>query len=156
LFLPIPEPAGIIIGRSPKQGVKFLPFFRGLTSRERVDRLKEQNIEAKQYRELKPDLFLRLLAKIALGFAVANYGLGGFEPTVREVILRRDTNAYHWVGGITKEMDEFPPPSGKPLPHRIVAYERLIAGTRYIVVQLQLFAFLAAPGYAVVVGRVKG
>jgi HNH endonuclease len=155
LILMIPEPAGILLGRSPGQGVKFQPFVRQLGGRERVELLKQRGIEAKLYRELKPDLFLRLVAKIALGYAVASYGLDAFEPTVRDVILRRDTDPFHWVGGVTKEMNEFPTPSGKPLAHRIVAYKRDVAGTPHFVVQLQLLAFLAAPSYAVVVGKAR-
>lgn len=156
LILTVLEPAGILTGRSPEEGAKGYPFVRFIGGRERVERLKKQGIDSKVYREFKPDLFLRLIAKIALGITVAAYGLDSFEPTVRDIILRRDTNAFYWVGGVTKEMmDEFPPPSDKTVVHRIVGYKRDIAGVPYLVMQVQLFAGLGlgAPCYAAIVGK---
>jgi hypothetical protein len=104
LILIVFEPAGILEGRSPNEGAKGYPFIRFIGGRERGERLKEQGIDSKVYREFKADLFLRLIAKIALGFAVAAWSLDSFEPTVRDIILRRDTNLFYWVGGVTKEM----------------------------------------------------
>jgi hypothetical protein len=93
------EPAGILLGHSPDQGTKGIPFIREITGRDRVEALTAQGIkaltaqgvDAKIYREIKPDLIARLYAKIALGFAVVGPGLEGFESRVLDVILRRDT-----------------------------------------------------------------
>lgn len=153
LLLPIHEPAGIFLGRSPEMGGRAQMFVRQITGRDRIDRLSKQGIEPLIYREIKPDLLLRLIAKVALGFAVEGYGLDSFDATVRDIILRRDTNPYYWAGGITLDMDEFPPPSGNSVLHRFVGYTREIAGVQYLVIQLQLFAYLGAPIYAVVVGK---
>jgi hypothetical protein len=157
LVLTIHEPAGILVGRSPEAGSKGQMFLHQIAgSKQRIAKLKEQGIETRQYREFKPDLLIRLVAKMALGFGVAQYGFDHIEPTVRDVILRRDTNPYHWGGGVTREMDEFPPPFGKTVLHRFVGYTREIARVSYLVIQLQLFAYLGAtPGYAVVVGKVR-
>jgi len=153
LLLTVHEPAGILMGRSPETGAKGYPFVRFVGGQERVEQLKAKGIASKLYREFQPDLFLRVATKMALGFAVAGYGLESFEPTVGDVILRRGSNPYYWIGGVTKEIDEFPPPISKRILHRIVGYRRDIAGMPYLVIQLQLFAFLGTPMYAAVVGK---
>jgi HNH endonuclease len=154
LILITPEPAGILLGHPPEKKVTGGNIFvRQITGRERVDRLSRRGISAKIYREFQPDLILRLIAKIALGFAVAGYGLSGFDATVRDAILRRDTNAHYWVGGTTQDMDQFPPPSTPMVLHRVVSYMREIEGVPYLLIQLQLFAFLNTPIYTVVVGK---
>lgn len=43
--------------------------------------------------------FARMLAKIALGLAVAKFGISGFEPLVRDLILNKPEEYGHWVGG---------------------------------------------------------
>lgn len=156
LILTIHEPAGILMGRPPEAGSKGQLSLHEIGGRERVDRLTKRGIKSLLYREFKPDLLMRLVVKMAFGFAVAKYGLDFFDPTVQDVILRRDSSPYHWAGGVTKAMDEFPRPSGKVVLHRFVGYTRQIAGELYLVVQLQLFAYIGAtPGYAVVVGKVR-
>ena len=154
LLLFIHEPPGILSGHPPDKPGTIQPFICQITDRDRVENLKKQNIEAKIYREIQPDLILRFLAKMALGVAVVACGLDGFIPFIRPLILTRDGNASHWIGGTTKQMDEFPPPISKePLAHRVVAFRRDIGLEAHLLVQIQLFAFLGAPIYTAVVGR---
>ncbi len=154
LILLTHEPPGILVGRPPEHGGTALPFVREITGRDRVENLKGQNIEAKYYRELKPDLVLRFLAKVALGIAVASCGVDGFTPFIRPLVLTREGNAAHWIGGTTKRMYEFPPPiSRQPLLHRVVAFRHDIGLKAHLLVQIQLFAFLGTPIYTAVVGR---
>jgi hypothetical protein len=150
----IPEPPGILLGRPPDDGAKCIPFLREITGRERVDVLQKQGIASKMYREIKPDIVLRLIAKIALGFAVTGYGLDSFDPSaIRKIILRRDTNPYYLVGGTTADMNEFPTPRGKIVAHRIVGYKYEIGLVPYLLFQIQLFTYLNAPIYTVAVGK---
>lgn len=46
-------------------------------------------------------MFARMLAKIALGVAVARFGLNAFEPTVRNFILNNPNECGYWVGGFS-------------------------------------------------------
>jgi hypothetical protein len=147
------EPAGILLGRTPNVVGRMQPFIREITDRDRIERLKDLNIAAKVYREIQPDLILRMIAKIALGFAAAAYGLKAFEPTLQNVILRRDTNPYYWVGGTTPEMNEFPRARGPDTLHRVSGYMRQIESVPYLLFQLQLFSYLDAPTYTAVVGK---
>jgi hypothetical protein len=95
--------------------------------------------------------FARMLAKIALGVAVAHFGLEGFTPTVRNLILVNPDESTHWVGGFAGT-DRVTPPSDKL--HRIVLRQpgQLRLGD-FIVVEIQLFAKYGAPNNYVVVGK---
>jgi hypothetical protein len=155
LILMMHEPAGILLGKSPEAPSTVQPFIRQITDANRVKSLQEQNIAAKLYREIKPDLIMRLIVKIALGVAVAACGIDGFKASVCDLILRRDKSPYYLAGGTTQEMVEFPEPLSKgPIVHRVVAYSRNIGSTPHLLVQLQLFAFLEAPIYTVVIGPI--
>ena len=69
------------------------------------------------------------------------------------MILREDANPFYWVGGTTQEMIKFPPPSGQLVLHRVVLDTREIERVPYLLVQVQLFAYLDAPIFTVVVGK---
>lgn len=101
--------------------------------------------------ELRADskMFARMLAKIALGMAVARFGVGGFEPTVREFILN-PTEYGHWVGGFAGTEIKAPPSSNL---HRIHLKTRPTAEGNLIFVEIQLFAQYGAPSNYVIVGR---
>jgi hypothetical protein len=153
LMLVNPEPAGIILGRPANWvGPSYLSIHQ-ITGPDQVNRLKEQGIEARLYRELKPTLVLRMIIKIAMGFAVATYGLAGFRPAVRGVILGRDGNPHYWAGGTTAGMAEFPAPIGPITLHRAAVFPKEVGGLPYLAVQLQLFTYLNTPIYTVVVGH---
>jgi hypothetical protein len=154
LILVVHEPAGILSGHAPDQcPLGYTAFVRQITGRERVDRLTEQGVPVKVYRELRPDLLLRLVTKIALGFAVAGPTLSSFRPSVQDVILRRGTNPFYWAGGTTQEMIRFPPPSGPLVLHRVTAFMHEINHVQHLLIQIQLFAYLGTPIYTVVVGE---
>lgn len=48
---------------------------------------------------MRPKEFARLLAKIAHGYAVAEYGLGGFIPCNQDIILGQSDDCFSTVGG---------------------------------------------------------
>ncbi len=97
--------------------------------------------------------FARMLAKIALGVAVAHFGIDGFTPTVRNLILRNPDECGHWVGGFAGT-EKVRPPSTKL--HRILLRRpaELKPGD-FIIVEIQLFAQYGGPNNYVVVGKAK-
>jgi hypothetical protein len=97
-------------------------------------------------------MFARMLAKIALGVAVARFGLNAFEPTVRNFILNNPNECGYWVGGFsgTQRVE-----SGY-WGHRIHTYTKQAGADTFIVVEIQLFAEFVAPSNYVVVGRTFG
>lgn len=86
----------------------------------------------------------RLLAKIAHGFATAEYGAGAFDPLLPEVILGRSSDIFHLVGGELHLEQQ-----GDDCFHKLVVTTRGDLVTTYI----RLFAFMDAPAYRIVVGR---
>jgi hypothetical protein len=94
----------------------------------------------------------RMLAKIAHAYAVAELGLGGFEPLLPEFILgKRDVNdIFLFVGGD----HELEPPAADL--HEISIVPRPIIEGGYLAqVRVRLFARFGAPTYYVVVGRLS-
>jgi len=96
---------------------------------------------------LQPVAFARLLAKIAYGFAVANYGLGMFEEVyVLPAILGESDDIGRWVGHPTDNLIS----AGKHL-HEI----KLSVTKGEILAHVRLFLPFNAPEYLVVVGRLR-
>lgn len=97
-----------------------------------------------------PKVFAQLLAKIALGAAVAEFGVAGFEPLVRNFILTEPNEYGHWVGGFAgttraeQKTTEF---------HIISLIGNANPLGRFIIVGVRLFAEFGGPTNYVVVGR---
>lgn len=154
VFLVNPEPAGILIGRPLEVGPKVIPFVKTLGGRSRVLRLKKRNIPALLYRELRPEIIMRLIAKISLGFAIASYGHESFNSSlIRNIILSPNIYPYHIIGGTTAEMVEFPPNSSPSALHRVVGFPQFIGDDLYLLYQVQIFAYLGAPIFTIVMGK---
>lgn len=97
------------------------------------------------------DIFLnpyaRFFAKIAHAYACARLGVNGFNPLLREFILKDDPtpHGFEFVGGL-----------GRPeQPSRSLHSLELARQHNFIVVLVRIFANLAAPTHAVVVGTFK-
>jgi hypothetical protein len=95
--------------------------------------------------------FARMLAKIALGLAVAKYGISGFHPLVRDLIVNNPRGYGHWVGGFAgAKVSE--PPSRQFHQIQLLSVQRASAGL-FIIVEIRLFAEFGGPTNYVVVGR---
>jgi hypothetical protein len=56
-----------------------------------------------------PGDYGRQLAKIALGYAIAHFGIDGFKPLVRDFILGKNNDHFgHWIGGRGDADEEAP------------------------------------------------
>lgn len=104
--------------------------------------------------ELRPDskVFAQMLAKIALGVAVAKFGLTGFEPFVRNFILKNPNEYGHWVGGFAGTEKAAVASASF---HRLHLQTKQFSAGTFIVVEIQLFAEYGGPTNYVVVGRPK-
>lgn len=91
--------------------------------------------------------FARMLAKTAHAYAVAEYGLDGFDPLLVSIIEGRADADSIWshVGGFEPRA----PQQAEVLTRRIEE----IAGQSLIVVTISVHAFKAFPAYQVVTGR---
>jgi hypothetical protein len=94
-------------------------------------------------------LQLKLIAKIAHGYATYRYGIDGFDPFLTDFIRGQNfSNPSFLIGG---EFGPIPPPI-KGTWH--IKSSRLPAGN-LVLVRVRLFAHLGAPVYVAVVGKHK-
>ena len=107
--------------------------------------------------KVEPYKFMRFVAKIGYGLAVAELGLDCFTPLAREIILGRSDDYFRLVGCD----DSLPPPDGewsKDGQHQFFIHlhckdvaARLVL---FVVVHLKLFGDAGMPLYHVVAGQV--
>ena len=101
----------------------------------------------------RPYHFARLVAKIGYSFAVAEMGLNCFRALVRDIILGKSDNYFHFVGSEKRE----PPASGWPDggKHYFGITIRFVKdGIGLVVVDIKLFAEADTPVYHAVVGEI--
>lgn len=105
------------------------------------------------------NLIARMLAKIALGWAVLHFGIDGFHPLIRGFILGNDEPFSKWLMGSTGPdkdgwLGRIPITEKKPETLHALSirfYPRDLK-SHYVIVGVQLFAFLGGPINEVVVG----
>jgi hypothetical protein len=97
----------------------------------------------------EPVPFMRMLAKIAWSYTVAQYGVDAVEPAVLGVVLGTDHNVAHYVGALDG-WTLFDGPATADLHVCVAVIEQgwVLAGVR-------LFSNHGAPEYTVVVGRLR-
>jgi hypothetical protein len=98
--------------------------------------------------DFRPDYFIRWLAKVAHGMAVANYGME-FEPLLLGIIEGNLDEAGYMVGAPVKDI---PAPSTAN-QHTIGTSVLYNGKDGLIVTHIQLFAENGTPGYCLVVDR---
>jgi hypothetical protein len=96
---------------------------------------------------MHPAYYMRMLAKIGLGYAVAQYGIAGIDPAVRGIVLLTDNHVDRWVGCPQPGTSLFDGPPDATYRVRVAEQEggRVLAG-------IQLFGDHGGPEYLVVVG----
>jgi hypothetical protein len=99
---------------------------------------------------INPNIFARMLAKIAYAYEVGNRGYGNFNPLILDFILGKTETANYWVGG-----DPVLPTTHEPGTLHELSCRRCTtpAGKTFRVVGIQLFSFLRSPIYHVVVAE---
>lgn len=90
-----------------------------------------------------------MVAKVAHAAAVAQLGSDAFEPCLVGVILGNEAFA-HYVGSVEASIGDR---SDDKTLHRWRFNVASVGGVTYIVCDLQLFSFLGAPAFRIVVGR---
>jgi hypothetical protein len=104
-------------------------------------------------------MYQRMLAKIALGAAILKHGPQSFIPLVSRFILGLEDAIDKYVfcprHEKTGERYGFDTLFPEREIHAIQLRERNVAGCRYLIGFVRLFAFYGAPGNGVVVGILK-
>ena len=151
--LPIFEEPGLLLGKEPSreyQNVR-LSVFQVSDRDERVKRLQESGLKGvKIYQEMRIYQFVRMLAKIAHAFAMAEYGARVFEPLLLPIILSNDPFGPYLVGGTRG-----PPVSADRGMHRVHTELWDRPDGCFILARIRLFGDLSPiiPIYTAVVGR---
>ncbi|WP_292445483.1 hypothetical protein [Methylibium sp.] len=100
---------------------------------------------------VNPVAFARMLAKIGLGVAVAQFGIDGFTPLVQAFILGAEHEHGEWVGGYAGDTNP-PQPTSDGLHHVTIARKRMLQGD-FVIAHICLFAKYGGPTNFVAVGR---
>lgn len=137
-------PPGILEGKSPGTTITITP--RMITSQS------HGSIDPKWRTSLvvQPWPFLRMLAKIAHAFAVAELGWRQFEtftPLLNEIILETSSQVSHFIGCIS---------DARGAPHELhwLSGQSVVqTDTEYLVVDICLFASMRAPVFRAIVGK---
>ena len=141
---------GVLEGRPRQSVLNFEYKIFGATGI--VDETKE-NLQGQKHVGIDLDgvAWLRMLAKIAHGYAVAELGSDGFLPMLPDLILGRDLSlCTHLVGQYSEAW-----PIPEPPPIAIIDMRRAeVNGLAYVAVILRLLAELGpeTPAYAVIAG----
>ncbi|MGX9431608.1 MULTISPECIES: HNH endonuclease [Bradyrhizobium] len=98
----------------------------------------------------QPYPFARLLAKIAYGYVVAEWGIAGFSPLGLDIILGRSDDYFYTVGG-SWDIAE-PIPDGDHITD--IFLQVLSPTVLQIRVNIRLFSKTRMPSYTVVVGNI--
>ncbi len=101
----------------------------------------------------EPYRFARFIAKISYAYAVAEVGLHCFRPLVRDIILGKSDDYFHFVGSAPQD----PPPSGWPpggQHHFAITIRFMQDYIGLVVVDFKLFAEAGTPVYHAVVGEI--
>jgi hypothetical protein len=142
-------PPGVLSGRDPSANVKFT--ITALFAYEEARKYTAKDKEGFDLGPGQPDQLLQLLAKVAHGYAVAELGIGSFQPSLTKFIRGLfPFTAYHWIGSDP----EVPPASSQSL-HEIGLHIEQIGPAAYVVVTFRLFSFLPTPQYRIVVGELE-
>jgi HNH endonuclease len=152
--LPVFAPAGILTNEPPRREFHLLTAW-AYKSDEADDRLKAHGETAGMWQWFSPELFCRMLAKIAHSFVVAELHLDSFVAFLPDIILGRSEIISHHVGGtIAPDVPPTSTPAGSELQHDLAIYYRSVRdGPPVVSATVQLFSTLHAPVYEVIVGR---
>jgi hypothetical protein len=157
MSLVFPTP-GILINDEPEDklltggiySVELLPGFgerlNKIKSKYKANTVSIVGVENKSHE--KKDDFGRMLAKVAHSYAVAELGLGNFEPFLVPII--RGVKPYYLPYYIGSAIGKEPPFTDL---HRIEIDESGLGIGKFIVVKLRLFADRDTPTHYIIVGK---
>lgn len=151
LLLPVLEqPPGLLIGQPPRPGMPYHLQFAG-----NADQLRDipgivggQRVHFNAHIDMGS--YLRMIAKIAHSFAVAQIGIDGFNADLREIILGHNFDmASFLMGGSRDDI----PVRENGLSHQVGLGIIPWGPIQFVRVRVRLFARHNSPAYDIIVGR---
>ena len=109
--------------------------------------------------QFEPISFFRFLAKIGHSYAIGRLGADHFNPVLCDIVLGKPeiliADLFQLIGGGPRIKDAtYEDPTLRTL-HAMSTRSEVRSGCRYVIVSVQLFSFLNAPTYDVIVGEYK-
>jgi len=154
-ILPSFEQPGILVGKEPSDQFHNMKLYTWFPSdlNDRMARMKAMGMKKSMLESFSLADFVRLLAKIAHGAAVADFGHGHFRPLLLDLILDKSSlpgYSAHYVGGAPGKL-----PDTERSTHRVSTAVHHVNEKALLVVTIRLFGFLVppAPVYVVVAGE---
>ncbi|MBB3913886.1 hypothetical protein [Rhizobium fabae] len=100
---------------------------------------------------INPYVFAQFLAKVGHSYAVAAYGIEGFEPLLLDLIFGRTDGRFRpWIGG-----EKVVPPKESHGLHHISASRVKRGGYDLILVKMRFFRLFPSPIYYALAGRIR-
>ncbi len=141
-------PAGIIEGREPSNTVDVVMKIRSSIPTKGFP----QAGEAMKLTTGYPTAFVQMIAKIGYAFAAAETGTDDLLPGVADIILWREANVFHLIGGGLPASDGFVNDlSPAKLGHVLQLHELRTRGQYFMLASVRLFADHGMPTCHVVV-----
>jgi|TARA_R100000005_G_scaffold22285_1_gene9568 hypothetical protein len=102
---------------------------------------------------IKGDVYGRMLAKIAHGYAIAEVGQDKFEAILSKIITDANSRPFDWIGCLnqTPKINLAAEPQ---ILHKLSLEWWETKLGLLLVVKIRLFAYLGAPEYHVIVGKI--
>ncbi len=158
LTLPILEPPGLFYGRPPSPIKEYLDWtWMAENANERMaEFLRPGDVRWWIPATTNPLTFSRMLAKIAHALAVGRLGVDSFVPYLPPLILGKDDNAAHLIGGAEPPTDPLPrTPYNEKTHHHTLTFAQFSSPGRpdLLAVTVRLFLHVGSPTYWVIVGE---
>jgi hypothetical protein len=147
--LPIFPPPAALNNRSYEGGIEVLSMDEIQLSEKMEDIAAAHKVDKILFPDYPWEKFARFIAKVAYGYAVAQYSLNAFEKVyVVPAILGETNDIGRWVG--CSDIREFPPRNGV-----IVSGGFRIIPERDLLVKIKMFPMFDGAEYVVLVGKMK-
>lgn len=154
-ILPQFEQPGILVGKEPSDQFHNMRLHTWWPDDvgDRIGRMRALGAKKSVLESFSLADFIRLLAKIAHGAAVADFGLGHFKPLLPGLILSESTStgcSAYYVGGAPGKV-----PGTERSTHRVSTAIHHVGEKVLLVVTVRLFGFLIPPPpvYVIVAGE---
>jgi hypothetical protein len=160
-LFPVLPPPGLLLGNPPSDRVSVLQWHLIDASGDGAHRTRELKASGMKGALALANIdlfgFMRVLAKIAHGYAVFEVGLAGFRPLLQPIILGNSNDVPYYVGG-TFQNGPIPILIKEPTlarPYQVIPFETPIGSEKYIGAQIRLFATERplTPVYTVIFGH---
>lgn len=156
LIMPTFQAPGYLAGNAPRLDIPHGRFWMHAET-SAAEKLKRHGKDAMAIQNYSPDKFCRFIAKMAHGYAAAEFGIESFSPWLTELIKGTDTRFSYLVGASPRKAHNPPPDSRIELGHALILEVYQFPGSNpFVAVHVFLFGTLGAPGYMAIVGEPHG